>query len=196
MRGYGRLAKDAVKAFIQKIMLIDKQVARVLDVAAIRLSKRITSKFMGGSTTGQTRLRSRTGKLEKSVLVVKARNKAGGVTSSVRITSKYASVHFGRKGDVTIIRPKSKRALTIPTRFAQDGSGATLKSAENIKASRSGFIKNGVIFGSLTSSGQPKPLFILKSQVKVPVRIDIQDNILRPTTKKLESSLARVLRDF
>lgn len=190
-----KLAKDATTVLLRKIARIDRQVGRVLELGAITLQKRIKSKFLGGSQTGQTRLKGRTGALEESVIIERATQRGRGVVSSVRIASKYANVHFGRKGDVTIIRPKSKKALTIPTPHAQDSRGATLGPADSGRF-RDTFIKNGIIFGRASSTGGIKPLFILASQVRVPVRIDIQDNILRPTTKKLETSLAKIMREF
>lgn len=188
------MAKDAVQSFTAKILEIDSQVRRQLVLEAIKLRDRIQSKHLGGSRTTRTRLKGRSGTLERSVVVKTATTQDGLSSTEVRIEAPYAGTHFGKKGEVTVIRPKSARALTIPTKFAQDSNGVRLGNSDSPRFKNT-FIANGKIFGQV-GGGPFVPLFILKSQVKVPVRIDIQDNLIRPITKRLETRLARVLRDF
>lgn len=188
------MAKDALTTISQKITRIDAEIRRVLAVESVKLQKRIQSKHLGGSRTTNTRLRGRSGRLQKSVVVIQPRTRGNTSTSEVRIQSPYASVHFGRKGETTVIRPKSARALAIPTKFAQDANGVALGPTDSSKFKNT-FVANGKIFGQV-GSGEFVPLFVLKNQVRVPVRIDIQDNLLRPILKPLEARLARVLRNF
>lgn len=188
------MAKDAIVSFQNKINQLDAQIRRVLDATSKRTADRIKSKFLGGSRTTNTRLRGRTGELERSVVIVQSTTKGGVTSSQVRIEAPYAKVHFGKKGQSTVIRPKSARALTIPTKFAEDGNGVRLGDPDSPRFKNT-FIANGKIFGQV-GSGEFVPLFTLASQVRVPVRIDIQNNIVRPIIKPLEAGLARMLRIF
>lgn len=188
------MARDAAQVFTAKLARIDEEIRRVLDIEAGRLHKRIVGKHLGGSRTTSTRLRGRSGRLEKSVVIRQSTTIDGISSSEVRIEAPYASVHFGKKGETTVIRPKSARALAIPTKFAQDSRGVKLGETDSPKFKNT-FVANGKIFGQV-GSGAFVPLFVLKDQVRVPVRIDIQDKLLRPILKPLEARLARVLRNF
>ena len=189
------MARNAFEVVTAKRNSVDAEIARVLNLEGRRVQKRIVEKHLGGSKTTNTRLRGRSGQLESSVVVQNATTKAGVTETVVRIQKEYAGVHFGKKGETTVIRPKSSRALTIPTKFAQDAQGEVLGEPDGPRFKNT-FIANGFIFGQVGSGGPFVPLFKLASQVRVPVRIDIQENILRPFLKPLEAKLARVLRNF
>lgn len=188
------MAKDARQTIQNKIRIVDNEVRSILNRGAVGLAKRIQNKHLSGSQTGSNRLAERTGRLKDSVRVIQS-NTSGTPRSYVVIGSPYASVHFGIKGEETIIRPKSKKALTIPTEFAKDGRGATIGSAQSGKFKNT-FIIHGNIIGQRPGDSRFLPLFTLKNQVRIPVRVDIQDDLLRPTQVYLERQLAIMLREF
>lgn len=189
------MARNAVTVLNRKLNRINAQIARVLNVTAFQLQRRIKNKHLGGSRTSNIRLADRSGLLKSSIIVETASIRSGDISTTVRIAQPYAKVHFGIKGRQTIIRPRSSRALTIPTKFAKDAHGETLGPAESINFSHT-YIANGIIFGKTSEGGKTVPLFILKDEVRVPVRIDIQNNLIKPLIPQLEGRLAKIMSKF
>ncbi len=168
-----------------------------LQAKAVEIVKKYTAltwrnlidKMRGG--TSATTLGRRTGDLIQSTRPLDIQESPGQVSGGVVVGEKYAVVHFGPKGSAYTIRPTNKQFLTVPF----PGGGA-LTGAGVARGHMEGgppwtflgmptFIHNGIIFG-VTTIGQKKgqsdivPLFILKNQVIVPRRIDMQEDILDP----------------
>lgn len=195
-----RIAEQVIS---RKLKRINQEISRILRAGSRDIQKRILSKHLGGSKTTATRLRSHTGRLERSVVVKDTIVNNDTIVSQVLIEAPYASVHFGKKGEITTVKPKSAKALAIPTRYNEDAKGVRLGepikgtgSVRHSSAFKNTFIVNGSIVGQIGSGGPFVPLFTLKNQVKIPVRIDIQNHLIRPILKPLEEKLAKSLRDF
>jgi hypothetical protein len=142
------------------------------------------NKLTGG--TSPTRLRARTGRLKSSTRAKKARIMANKIVGGIQFGTAYASLHIGKKGQKTVIRPKTGKFLAIPLTAAKTAAGAASGKPLDKSVFGETFIKrskkgNLIIFGKRVaqkgkSIGQTKgkivPLFVLKTQVTIPVRID------------------------
>lgn len=148
-------------------------------------------RLRGGTT--DTKLRRRSGRLSAGTSPLPVERKTDKVEGGIGFGTKYARVHIGPKGQVTTIKPKTKKYLTIPI----EGSpiltkGGVLKaSAKELMEGGAGlpfadtFIKkskkgNLVIFGTYqvtkgSNIGKKRggivPLFLLRKEVKIKTRI-------------------------
>jgi hypothetical protein len=171
---------------------IGKMVVRLVNVTSLALQKHIRQDlFQSFAMTGPRNsnvLFSRSKKLRNSVINIPAVKTGDDVKGGVGIGTKYARVHFGKRGQVTTIVAKGKM-LTIPLPAAMDNNGVTRGSARDEAIFGETFIRksakgNLIIFGKLKyvkgkSAGKVKgklvPLFLLRNQVNVPARIFPED---------------------
>jgi len=175
------------------------QAKRIIDLNARVLQRYVkVEKLTGGTTLNQ--LKVRTGRLRASVIPLKTEVKEDRVEGGISFGTIYARVHVGPKGQVTTIKPKKGKYLTIPLPAAMTKSGVGKGSAmlgpwtnTFVQKSKAG---NLIIFGRMTSYSKVKvggtavkglairkvssnvvPLFVLKKQVKVKARIHPEDLI-------------------
>lgn len=161
---------------LRAVDLTSAQMIRIMNVAAKLLKEKILRDHLGGTRTTGKRLARNTGNLEKSVIARAAKVGENGVGVEVDIKAKYASVHFGAIGKVTIIRPVTKQALTIPLP-EMIGPNKRALYAANSRSITGKFAKGGVLFGKLPGDQRTRRLFSLRKSVAVPVRIDIKQDL-------------------
>lgn len=170
---------------------MEKMVLDVVNEASIKLHRHIREDLFGGypgGTTAKT-LASRSTHLKKSIRITPAAIVNDEVRGGISIGTSYARLHFGKAGHVTTITPKKTQYLAIPLPDAMNKNGVPKGSPRDeaiygktfIAKSKAG---NLIIFGKLKyvkgekagqTKGNVKPLFILKKEVKVPVRITADD---------------------
>lgn len=171
------------------------------------LINHLRTKYMRGQETTDTSIRRRSGHLADSmrpIAPIKATESyiEGGITFG----KVYAKVHIGPRGQITTIKPKEKKYLTIPLPAMQTNAGITKATAAELKEGKAGlpfghtFIKrskagNLIIFGTqrITKGanlgeyrGGITPLFILKKQVKIKARIHPEDFLKWSKSKLVE----------
>lgn len=189
------MARDAVRVFESKLQGLSLQLKNALGIAALKLRKRIQDKNLSGRGRSKIgRISERSGNLKNSVIVVDPPDAGDEIQKDIRITARYASVHIGQLGQETRITARGK-ALTIPTRFAKDSRGVPLGPADSGRF-RDTVVRNGKIFGQVSGQSGEVPLFTLKNSVVVPVRVDIQQHILRPALPQIKRDLAQAVKDF
>jgi hypothetical protein len=153
-------------------------------------------KFTGGTTAD--RLATRSGLLKASVKAVVVSETPQGIEGGVAFGTVYSRPHIGPKGQVTTIKPKKGKYLTIPLDAAKTPAGVARGSAmfgpwgdTFVAKTKSG---NLIIFGrkkmykdvkvggtrvkglSVMKMGRDVvPLFLLKKEVKIPARIHPED---------------------
>ena len=164
---------------------------------SILLQSHIRKDHLIGGTT-DSKLRKRTGKLSSSIQVKKSILTKDGITGGIEIGTNYGKLHFGKKGDSTVISAKAGKYLTIPTENALTPAGR-LKGSAKDPIWGSTFISKGIIFGY--KGGKSKfagkvreivPLFILKKSVKIPVRVDALE-LLQWLKPKIENDFEKEL---
>lgn len=158
-----------------------------------------TERLTGG--TSPTKLGTRTGALRASVRPISVNRSSivnidNVIQSGVSFGTRYAKTHIGRRGTVTTIRPKGHPYLAIPLPAARTRAGVAKGQPEVswqgeqrpnspfgdtfIAKSKRG---NLIIFGKTIQTkgvnwgrtkGKVIPLFVLKHEVKIPVRIPIE----------------------
>lgn len=160
---------------------------KVIDKNTLLLVTHLRQNYLRGGTTA-TKLKRRTGRLAASTRPVKATYKHPIVRGGVVFGTGYAGVHVGPRGQVTVIKPKNAKYLTIPLPAVQTRSGVTRGTALSgkfvntfIARSKKG---NLIIFGQGTyakgqktgeAKGKITPLFLLKKSVRVKARIHPED---------------------
>ena len=169
-----------------------KKIKESMHVSARLLQRHIREdKLTGGTSSG--RLRVRTGRLRASVRPLPVQVSNDQVTSGVSFGTVYGRVHVGPKGQMTIIRPKRAKWLTIPLPAVMTKAGVARGTARSfmdeggtfgntfIAKSKAG---NLIIFGQRRVMKGKKmgelrsnivPLFVLKKQVKIDARIHPKD---------------------
>ena len=184
---------------------------RIIDIDARLLQSYIRTEKMTGGTT-ESRLKVRSGRLRASVIPIKTKLKENLIEGGVSIGTVYGRVHVGPKGQVTTIRPKRAKYLTIPLPDAMTGAGVVRGSSmfgpwgkTFIAKSKAG---NLIIFGQRASYSKVKaggvavkgiaiknlrsqvvPLFVLKKEVKVKARIHPEELIAWIKPKMIEDFL-------
>lgn len=172
----------------QYLKTVEPKVIRFFREAFV-LSSRATADYLknerltGG--TSKTRLAVRSGRLRSSTRPIPVKQKGSSkITAGVQFGTIYAKTHIGPEGGETVIRPKRKQWLTIPLAAAKTEAGVLRGGA---RSGRWGFtfIKRSddgtpIIYGQMRRQrgrrvgqvhGEVVPLFVLKKQVRVPVRI-------------------------
>lgn len=167
-------------------------VARMDEASIYIRSYLLNKRFTGG--TSATALGVRSGHLRSQTHLIPTKAAGGKIAGGVDITTFYASVHIGPKGQTTVIRPKNGKFLTIPTEHAKTAAGAARQSsARNVPGlfflpSR----KGGGVLVKRVGRGKLVPYFILKKSVTVRARIapaDVQRDTLPGVTSIFEQAI-------
>jgi hypothetical protein len=190
MPNYGTRAEQAARKFNRQVhQLLGPRMIRIVNEAIRELRDLIKTRYMGAASTQPKRLARNTGKLEQSTTATRATRTADGVSASINMRRKYASVHFGEKGKTqTVIRPKVKKALTVPTYFIK-GPDQRPRYAANSKQISDKYVRNGVLYGKIGGEASGHPLFVLRDSVVVPVRVSVERDI-QPEGQRI---LARIV---
>lgn len=183
-----------LKAYVQK------QVHRLINTTSLQLQKHIRQDLFGPypSGTTETTLSSRSGNLKKHVNAIPAFEEGDMVYGGINVGTRYAPVHFGKKGDKTVITGKPWLTIPLPAAMRANGTGrgdatdSAVFGKTFIRKSKAG---NLIIFGKLAytkgkraekrilgirvreaeTHGDLVPLFVLKESVTIPVRIALED---------------------
>lgn len=172
-----------------------KQITSVFALASLMESSYLKTERLTGGTTS-TQLHTRTGALRASVRPLSVNRSSTIIQAGISFGTQYASTHVGKRGTVTTIRPKGHPYLAIPLPAAKTRSGVAKGQPEVswqgeerpnspfgdtfIAKSKKG---NLIIFGKSIQTkdvnwgrtkGKIVPLFVLKREVKIPVRIPIE----------------------
>lgn len=175
-----RQVQEKIKKIPQKLV---SEIRRIFTVHSRLMLSYVRKEHLTGGTT-DTRLKRRSGFMNASTKIEPTIHAMGIVNAGISFGAKYARVHVGPKGQVTTIRPKSAKMLTIPLPAAQTRAGVLRAPARSshwgntfIQRSKAG---NLIIFGQKVNqkgqsageaTGPIVPLFLLKPQVKVKARI-------------------------
>lgn len=163
----------------------------------------ITKHLSAKRKKAKTAVRKQSGKLQNSILTTKA-TKGPNTTAvaSFTITSQYAKVHIGKRGAVTRISARGPN-LAIPTKFARLPSGEPLGAGPrdprfDMKFTAITAKGSKVMFGTVGGKKKIRPLFTLRKSVVVPVRVDINQDIVRPAqalyNRLVRQGIGRALR--
>ena len=193
--------KDKLKRILIKY---GKELKDILAKNSVLLATYTVQNKMQGGTTA-TKLRKRTAKLAASTKPRPVKKVKGNYEAGVKFGTRYAGVHIGKKGHKTVIRPVNKQYLAIPLKAAQTRAGVARGRPRDAGVFGKTFIAkskagNLIIFGKSVyqkgaragqTHGKIVPLFVLKKQVTVPVRIVTKDliNWIKP---KIERDLMRI----
>jgi len=175
------MAKDPIKTLEWLIKDAEIKAARLIDQTITEMVQVLQTEHLTGGTS-PTSLAHRTGKLARGIAPIKAMVKGAKVIGAIRSSEKYTKVHFGPRGTTFKIVPKHSKFLAIPTEHAKTAAGvARGRPRDNIWGPT--FIRGGVIYGysggTRASEGtRPIPLFVLKSSVLVPRRVDPKKDLI------------------
>jgi len=181
------LGGDAAKANLRRIIpsVLDK--ARAVFIAeATAISGYVRTTHMSGPRPGK--LGVRTGRFRGSVRPLPIEMLPGIVKGGIGFGTEYAAIHVGPKGQITEIKPKGKKFLTIPLDAAMTKAGVSRGAAKSRVYGETFFHwvegsdgkKKLILFGKLrTMKGKRTgmlertivPLFLLVRSVKVPTRV-------------------------
>lgn len=165
---------------------LDSLLVKSMNDTLPKLKKLIQTRHLSGPTSANS-VSKRSGKLRGSIVITKA---SPGVSEGVKsaegtltIKAPYAGVHIGKKPGKTVIKAKAGKKLAIPTSFAQRKSGSKIAGPRSARWG-STFIRNNTIYGRTGSTARSiKPLFTLRDRVVIPVRIDIESDIVQEGQK-------------
>ena len=163
---------------------------RIVNEAIKELRDLLKTRHMGGSSTQPKRLARNTGKMEEKTIATRAVRTNDGVSAAIKVNVKYASVHIGEgKKTETVIRPRIKQALAIPLPGVK-GADKRARFKPRSKQITDKYITDyGVIYGRIPGAASQLPLFILRPQVVVPVRVSVERDI-QPEGQRI---LARIV---
>lgn len=186
-------AKERIEMFKRHFI---KKTKVIIQEHSLLLIDHLRKKHMTGGTTTDTRIRRRSGQLADSMRpVVPVKETTRGLEGGVSFGKVYARVHIGPRGQMTKIKPKAKKFLTIPLAPMLTKAGVLRATAAELMQDESGmpfgnaFIRrsnagNLIIFGTQritkgAKSGKHRgdiiPLFILKKNVKIKARVHPED---------------------
>ncbi len=204
------MAKDPLQNLQSLSDQLEARVRRVVEKHSNRLQAVTLKEHLSGPT-GSSSVSRRTGGLARSVEARKPEVSGTKISGGISLSQKYAPVHIGPRGSRVTIRPRSKRFLAIPTDFAKTAAGVP-KGPPLSPIWGPTFIAKGVIFGYAAGAGGSSegsrqrraagekigkqsiiPLFILKSQVVVPRRIDPQADLLAKIKPGFYEDLKKVM---
>ena len=178
---------------------IAKFVSTVFAQASRAESDYLKTECMTGGTS-PTQLGVRTGRLRASTGPLPVRQSGTILQTGIRFGTQYAATHIGKAGTVTTIKPIGHPFLAIPLPAARTAAGVARGMPEIswrgehrsspwgdtfIRRSQKG---NLIIFGKKNDTragewgrtrGKIIPLFVLKTEVKIPVRIPVEGIIDR-----------------
>jgi hypothetical protein len=183
-----KITLDIEKASKRAKMLVKyvgQQMKFIVNKTSLRLQKHIRNDLFGSYPEGTTEgsLSSRTGTLKKSVMVMPAVDNGNGtISGGITIGTRYAKVHFGKRGGITTITGKPWLKIPLPPVLNSSGVPMPFQKAFWLPSKKNP--NDLVMYGKLSISkgkraGETKgdivPLFVLKHEVKVPVRISSED---------------------
>ena len=166
---------------------IGKMVVRLINESTLMLQNHMRGDLFGSYPEGTTAttLSSRTGILKKSVKNVAAYRDGDMVYGGVSVDSPYASPHFGKKGDKTTITGNPWLKIPLPPVLNARGLVKDFVKLfwRKSKTNSEDLVMYGQMVGWSTkkgvrskgAKGDVLPLFVLKHQVTIPVRIASED---------------------
>ena len=156
--------------------------------------------------TSPTSVRSLSGRLLNSVVVIEPRFENNKITGGISVGQEavpYTKVHVNSpRGKITTIKPVKAKALTIPTDFAKTSAGrprgpAFIGGRPNPIWGVT-FVAGGMIFGYKRGTkrkyANPVPLFILKKQVKIPSRVDPKEDFIKVVLPDMMKEIRQLVR--
>lgn len=166
-----------------------------------------------GNHTGSNKLHYGGGELPRSIKPKPVELKGFKVHGGIMAGTVYSSVHIGRKGKTTTIRPRKAKMLAIPLAAAKTKSGMQRRLStviEDGKRKITGpwgktFVAkskrgNLIVFGQrMTMKGKNAgkirgniiPLFVLKKQVRIRTRIHPKD-IMKWIRPRLDAEIKKI----
>jgi len=160
---------------------------------SVKLTNYTKIHHLRGGTT-DSKLRVRSGQLLRTTRAKKTEKQSGIIKGGVVFGVKYASIHVGRKGQVTTIKAKPGKALSIPLPPALTPAGVLRKPPREYNdlqmIKREGrppllakIFKNKVV-----------PYFVLKKSVKVKSRVHPED-ILNANKNSIISGFRKAITE-
>lgn len=168
--------------------------------ASAKLTSEVQNKHLRGGTSS-SRLRRRSGRLASETRAVRTRLDGQKIKGGFKIGVFYASTHFGPKGKVTTIKPKSSRFLTIPLPPALTAGGRPKKKSAREWGDRLRFIARGgksPLLAEVTRGGI-RPFYVLKDEVDIKTRVhpevieaETADILARIVDNSIQSELNKI----
>jgi len=183
-----------------------KRAVVIINRNAIALQRYVRAEKLSGGTTAD-RLAVRSGKLRASIKLLKTEITEDGVEGGISLGGglRYGRVHIGPRGQVSVIKPKHGKYLTIPLEAAKAGKGGQGPGRGSARGGPWGetFVGkskagNLIIFGRLRITKGKRvgelrsrivPLFLLKKQVIIRARIHPEELIAWIKPKMIEDFL-------
>lgn len=195
------MTQDPLKTLEIKQNKLVSLVTQAIRTNSMRIYSRLVSKHLRGQTTPTT-VRRRSGSLSRSVGALIPHIEGSKITGGIRVGTRYAGVHIGPRGSTVTITPKKAKYLAIPLQVAQTAAGVARGGPRSgiwgktfIAKSKAG---NLIIFGRSdgTKKGtgtSPIPLFVLKSKVVIPRRVDPDVDLLKWVKPQFEKDLLKAI---
>lgn len=136
------------------------------------LTSNVQNKHLRGGTSS-SRLGVRSGRLRSETRALRTKTEGSQVKGGFKIGVFYASTHFGPKGKVTTIKPRSSRYLTIPLPPALTAGGRPKKKSARDWGDRLTFIPRGgksPLLAEVTRAGI-RPFYVLKKEIDIKTRV-------------------------
>lgn len=137
-----------------------------------KLTSEVQNKHLRGGTSS-SRLGVRSGRLRSETRALRTKLDGSRVEGGFKIGVFYASTHFGPKGKVTTIKPKSSRFLTIPLPPALTAGGRPKKKSAREWGDRLQFIPRrgkSPLLAEVTRGGI-RPFYVLKTKINIKTRV-------------------------
>lgn len=184
---------------------VGKMVMKSINLTSVALQKHIKQDLFKPYPDGTTdsSLSTRSGYLKKSVTTIPAVMDTDGESArgGIAVGSVYGKVHFGKKGDS--FRIVGKPWLKIPLPNVLNGRGLVKDHEKSFwlpsKKNPAELVMYGKLMGMRTSKGvrtkrgigDDMPLFVLKHEVRIPVRISSEDlrDYAKPVLGKLMADI-------
>lgn len=187
-----RFQKKALFSFVGPGLL------RAVNATARDTRDFIKQRFMGGTSTSGNRLARNTGKMEQKTVAGRAAQSTIDTKALVSINVPYASVHFGEGGKTkTTIFPRHAKALAIPLNAVKGTNHRPLLQAGS-RLIKNKFTHGGLLYGRMPGK-LTAPLFRMAGSVTVPVRINVERDIIPFAqdllSKRIKVEAAKILGD-
>ena len=182
----GVTPRQEAKILERRMGRLKSLLVNAMDRTLVMTKQRVIERHLSAKRKKAARaVRKQSGNLQRSITTTKATRGANTTAvATFTISSKYAKVHIGKRGARTRITARGNN-LAIPTKFARAASGEPLGIGPrdpryNIKFTAITRKGSKVMFGTRGGSDKILPLFTLRKSVVVPVRVDINQDIVRP----------------
>ena len=143
-----------------------------MTLASAKLTSEVQNKHLRGGTSS-SRLRVRSGKLRSETRALRTKIEGSEIKGGFKIGVFYASTHFGPKGKVTTIKPKSAGALAVPLPPALTAGGRPKKKGPRDWGNFLTFIPRGSkppLLARVTKK-LVTPYYVLVKEVRIKTRI-------------------------